>query len=100
MDTRTADSSMPMVTGLNYDEVEGLVRWSCPPGLEEAPMYLDGQRESIVAWVSEGLSDRKIAERVRVSPSTVRYWRGRHGIKRPTRGAVPEGSPPEPVEPR
>ena len=97
---RTADLSMPMVPGLNHDAVEGLVRWFCPPELEDAPMYLDGQRESIVAWVSEGLSDRKIAERVRVSPSTVRYWRERNGIKRPTRGAVPEGSPPEPVEPR
>ena len=48
-------------------------------------MYLDGQRESIVAWVREGLSDREIAERVRVSPSTVRYWRGRNGVKRPPR---------------
>jgi transposase len=54
-------------------------------------MYLDGQREKIIAWVMEGLSDRAIAERVRVSPSTVRYWRERNGIARP---------PKEPKGPR
>ena len=48
-------------------------------------MYLDGSREKIIAWVQEGLSDRVIAERVRVSPSTVRYWRERNGIVRPPR---------------
>jgi transposase len=53
-------------------------------------MYLDGYREKIVAWVQEGLSDRAIAERVRVSPSTVRYWRERNGVIRPPRGAGPE----------
>jgi transposase len=53
-------------------------------------MYLDGSREKIVAWVQEGLSDRAIAERVRVSPSTVRYWRERNGVIRPPRGAGPE----------
>jgi hypothetical protein len=52
-------------------------------------MYLDGYREKIVAWVQEGLSDRAIAERVRVSPSTVRYWRERNGIIRPPRGTGP-----------
>ncbi len=31
---------------------------------EGRPLKLDGQRESIVAWVSEGLSDREIAKRV------------------------------------
>jgi transposase len=45
-------------------------------------MYLDGYRKQIIAWVQEGLSDRVIAERVRVSPSTVRYWRERNGIIR------------------
>ena len=54
------------------------------------PMYLDGYREKIVAWVQEGLSDRAIAERVRVSPSTVRYWRERNGVIRPPRGARPD----------
>jgi transposase len=53
-------------------------------------MYLDGYREKIVAWVQDGLSDRAIAERVRVSPSTVRYWRERNGVIRPPRGAGPE----------
>jgi transposase len=52
-------------------------------------MYLDGQRESIVAWVAEGLSDREIAERVRVSPSTVRYWREKNGVNRPPRVPKP-----------
>ena len=46
-------------------------------------MYLDGYRKEIITWVREGLSDRRIAERVRVSPSTVRYWRSRNGIARP-----------------
>lgn len=46
-------------------------------------MYLDRHRESIVAWVKDGLSDAVIAGRVRVSPSTVRYWRERNGVKRP-----------------
>ena len=50
--------------------------------LTNQPMYLDRHRESIVAWVKEGLSDAVIAERVRVSPSTVRYWRERNGVKR------------------
>ena len=48
-------------------------------------MYLDGYRQQIIAWVREGLSDRAIAERVRVSPSTVRYWRERNGVVRPPR---------------
>jgi hypothetical protein len=48
-------------------------------------MCLDGYREQIALWVREGLSDKSIAERVRVSPSTVRYWRGRNGIKRPAK---------------
>ncbi len=46
-------------------------------------MYLDGSRQKIIAWVGEGLSDRIIAERLRVSPSTVRYWRERNGVVRP-----------------
>jgi len=46
-------------------------------------MYLDGYRPQIIAWVAEGLSDRVIAARVRVSPSTVRYWRERNGVTRP-----------------
>jgi len=48
-------------------------------------MYLDGYREKILAWVQEGLSDRVIAELVRVSPSTVRYWRERNGVTQPRR---------------
>jgi transposase len=51
-------------------------------------MYLDGQRAKIIAWVAEGLSDRVIAERVRVSPSTVRYWRERNGVLRTTGSKV------------
>lgn len=63
------------------------------------PMYLDGYREKIVAWVQEGLSDRAIAERVRVSPSTVRYWRERNGVIRPPRGARPEPMQSEASDP-
>lgn len=48
-------------------------------------MYLDGSRREIVAWVREGISDRAIAERLGVSPSTVRYWRERNGVVRPPR---------------
>jgi transposase len=56
-------------------------------------MYLDGYRKEIVAWIGEGLSDRQIAERVRVSPSTVRYWRERNGVLRtPKRKQVPDGT--------
>jgi len=58
-------------------------------GQEELAMYLDGSREEIITWVREGLSDRVIAERARVSPSTVRYWRQRNGIVRPPREAPP-----------
>ncbi len=62
-------------------------------------MYLDRYRKSIVEWVAEGLSDREIADRVRVSPSTVRYWRERNGVERPPRVPgpklrSPEGDPP------
>ena len=46
-------------------------------------MYLDGSRDRINAWVRVGLSDPAIADRVRVSRSTVRYWRERNGIVRP-----------------
>jgi transposase len=46
-------------------------------------VYLDGWRKEILAWVKEGLSDREIAERCRVSRSTVRYWRERSGVERP-----------------
>ena len=55
-------------------------------------MYLDGYREKILAWVREGLSDRGIAERVRVSSSTVRYWRERNGIARRPSGTPSPGS--------
>ena len=48
-------------------------------------MYLDRYRGQILLWVQEGLSDRVIAERVRVSPSTVRYWRERNGVTRPAK---------------
>ncbi len=54
-------------------------------------MYLDGARQKIIDWVNEGLSDRIIAERLRVSPSTVRYWRDRNGVIREDR---PKGSEP------
>lgn len=48
-------------------------------------MYLDGSRQNIIAWVRDGFSDRSIAERLRVSTSTVRYWRVRNGVDRPPR---------------
>jgi hypothetical protein len=48
-------------------------------------MYLDGYRQQIMAWVQQGLSDRAIAERVRVSPSTMRYRRERNAVVRPPR---------------
>ena len=51
-------------------------------------MYLDGCRQQIIAWVAQGLSDRAIAERVRVSASTVRYWRERNGVTRTARKAT------------
>ena len=53
-------------------------------------MFLDRYRGQIVLWVQEGHSDREIAERVRVSPSTVRYWRERNGVIRPTKPLVSE----------
>jgi len=53
-------------------------------------MYLDGRRKEIIAWVAQGLNDREIAERCRVSPSTVRYWRERNGVLKP---AKTEASP-------
>lgn len=53
-------------------------------------MYLDGMRKQIVAWVEQGLNDREIAERCRVSRSTVRYWRERNGVVRPAKN---EASP-------
>lgn len=65
----------------------------------DLPMYLDGSREKIIAWVREGFSDRVIAERVRVSASGVRYWRERNGIARPPKDAKsplppnPNGTP-------
>jgi hypothetical protein len=60
-------------------------RSSPSPRDSEASMYLDGYRKEILAWVKEGLSDRAIAERCRVSRSTVRYWRERNGVERPLR---------------
>lgn len=50
-------------------------------------MYLDGSRQQIIDWVKQGLSDRMIAEQLRVSPSTVRYWRERNGVTRQPRKA-------------
>ncbi|MFO0956526.1 MAG: helix-turn-helix domain-containing protein [Isosphaeraceae bacterium] len=58
-------------------------------------MYLDGHRKSILDWVAAGLSDREIAERVRVSPSTVRYWRERNGVTRPPRATGPKLRKPD-----
>ena len=60
-------------------------------------MYLDGSRKNIIAWVEQGLSDQAIADRLRVSRSTVRYWRERNGVTRPPRGGGEErvGQPPE-----
>jgi len=46
-------------------------------------MYLDGRRREIIAWVQQGVNDREIADRCRVSRSTVRYWRERNGVTRP-----------------
>ena len=51
-------------------------------------MYLDGSRKNILAWVEQGLSDQAIADRLRVSRSTVRYWRERNGVTRPPRGGA------------
>jgi transposase len=51
-------------------------------------MYLDGIRKDIVAWVEQGLNDREIAERCRVSRSTVRYWRERNGVVTPSKNVV------------
>ncbi len=48
-------------------------------------MYLDGSRQQIIEWIEQGLNDREIAERLRVSRSTVRYWRERNGIERPAK---------------
>jgi len=48
-------------------------------------MYLDGSRQQIIKWIEQGLNDREIAERLRVSRSTVRYWRERNDIERPTK---------------
>jgi O-acetyl-ADP-ribose deacetylase (regulator of RNase III) len=48
-------------------------------------MYLDGYRQQIIGWVLDGFSDRAIADKVNVSPSTVRYWRERNGVDRPPR---------------
>ena len=63
-------------------------------------MYLDGYPKEILAWVREGLSDRAIAERVRVSPSTVRYGRQRNGVSRPPReGATPRIPAAKPDDP-
>jgi transposase len=51
-------------------------------------VYLDGSRKNIIAWVEQGLSDQAIADRLRVSRSTVRYWRERNGVTRPPRGGA------------
>jgi transposase len=57
-------------------------------------MYLDGSRQKIIDWVKEGVSDRVIAERLRVSSSTVRYWRERNGVVRENHKKVQH--PPHP----
>ena len=67
-------------------------------------MYLEGSRKNIVAWVAEGLSDAAIAERLRVSPSTVRYWRERNGVVRTapakrTRRTTSRSDPPDETPP-
>ena len=46
-------------------------------------MYLDGSRTEIIRWVEQGVNDGEIADRLRVSRSTVRYWRQRNGVVRP-----------------
>jgi transposase len=63
-------------------------------------MYLDGMRKEIVLWVQQGLSDQKIAERCRVSRSTVRYWRERNGVVRPAKTKISaDGEHPTPKSP-
>jgi hypothetical protein len=52
-------------------------------------MYLDGYRNEIVLWVQQRLSDQAIADRVRVSARTVRYWRQRNGVTRPAKQKRP-----------
>ncbi len=56
-------------------------------------MYLDGSRKQIIAWVQQGVSDARIAERLRVSRSTVRYWRERNGVVRPPRQKAAQNKP-------
>ncbi len=53
-------------------------------------MWLDGYRKEIIQWVQEGLSDQAIADRSRVSRSTVRYWRERNGVTRPEKAKPPQ----------
>jgi transposase len=53
-------------------------------------MYLDGMRKDIIAWVQQGLNDREIADRCRVSRSGVRYWRERNGVERPAKNEASE----------
>jgi transposase len=60
-------------------------------------MYLDGSRKQIIAWVAEGVSDARIAERLRVSASTVRYWRERNGVVRPPRGTAKSSASSNPA---
>jgi hypothetical protein len=48
-------------------------------------VYLDRYRDDLLLWVQQGASDQVIADRVRVSPSTVRYWRERNNIARPVK---------------
>jgi transposase len=55
-------------------------------------MYLDGMRKEIITWVQQGLNDQEIADRCRVSRSTVRYWRERNGVLRPAKAKDSPGA--------
>ena len=59
-------------------------------------MYLDGSRKEIIRWVEQGLNDREIADRLRVSRSGVRYWRERNGVTRPEKPKASQT--PQPVK--
>src|SRR3954465_7355018 len=49
-------------------------------------------RELLVSLVEEGLTTRQIAERLRLSQTTIRHWLRRHGLKtRRTSRRLPEG---------
>ncbi|MBV9470403.1 MAG: helix-turn-helix domain-containing protein [Abitibacteriaceae bacterium] len=56
-------------------------------------MYLDGSRKQIIVWVQQGLNDREIGERLRVSRSTVRYWWERNGVERLEKSQIVDKGP-------